>query len=224
VTAKPPVVLVHGLTASTDWWHSTAAALEPEHGVHVVHLPGFRYGEAANWLGDWLVEHGLEGASLVGHSMGGTVALALAAERPDLVGRLALIAPAGIFATQARRSYIFPIARSVTRSPSRLPQLIRDAVRIGPLRLWQVGSDLLASDIGETLHRVRVPTLIVWGADDRLLPPSLGAVFDAEIPDSRLVVLDRCGHVPMVEAPEALNAALLEFLENGHASTNAARS
>ena len=78
MSAGPPVVLVHGITASTDWWRPTVAALEPDHDVHVVRLPGFRYREAASWLGEWQEEHGLNGASVVGHSMGGTVALALA--------------------------------------------------------------------------------------------------------------------------------------------------
>ena len=223
MTAAPPVVLVHGITASTDWWRPTAAALEGEYDVHVVRLPGYRYRDAAAWLGGWLEERGLQGATVVGHSMGGTVALALAAERPALVGRLALIAPAGIFATRARRSYVLPIARAVGRTPSRLPRLVRDAFRVGPVRLWQVASDLLASDIAATLKAIRAPTLIVWGADDRLLPPSLGAVFDAAIQDSQLVVLDRCGHVPMVEAPEALNDVLIRFLEHGNAPTHAPR-
>ena len=145
--------------------------------------------------------------------MGGTVALALAAERPHLVAKLALIAPAGIFSTQARRAFALPLARSVLRSPPRLVYLARDAWRVGPIRLWQVGSDLLGSDIASTLHRVQAPTLIVWGADDRLLPPTLGAIFSAELPDSRLVVLDRCGHVPMLEAPDALHAELRRFLD-----------
>ena len=218
MTAKPPVVLVHGLTASTDWWGQTVASLEDAYDVHVVRLPGFRYAEAAAWLGEWLEGEGLEGATVVGHSMGGTVALALAAERPEVVGRLALIAPAGIFATRSRRSYVLPIARSVGRSPNRLAMLVRDAFRIGPLRLWQVGSDLLASDIAGTLHRIRVPTLIVWGADDRLLPPTLGSVFSSEIRDSRLVVLDRCGHVPMLEAPDAFQAALRRFLDESRSA------
>lgn len=213
MSEKPPVVLVHGLTASTDWWGRTVASLDDAYDVHVVRLPGYRYRDAAAWLGDWLRQEGLEGATVVGHSMGGTVALALAAERPEIVGRLALIAPAGIFATESRRSYVLPIARSIGRSPHRLAMMVRDAFRVGPIRLWQVGSDLLASDIAETLHRIRVPTLIVWGADDRLLPPTLGGVFSAEIPDARFVVLDRCGHVPMLEAPDALDAALRRFLE-----------
>jgi len=209
----PPLVLLHGITASTDWWRPTIAALEADHDVHVVRLPGFRYREGATWLRDWLEREGLGPATLVGHSMGGTTALQVAADAPELVDGLALIAPAGIFATNAPRRYVLPVARSVGASPRRLALLARDALRVGPVRLWKVGSDLLASDIADTLRRVSVPTLIVWGADDRLLPPTLGGVFSAEIPDSRLVVLDRCGHVPMLDAPAELNVELRRFLE-----------
>jgi pimeloyl-ACP methyl ester carboxylesterase len=220
MTARPPVVLVHGITAAIDWWRPTVAALEPTHDVRVVRLPGLRYGEAAKWLGNWLVRERLEGAAVVGHSMGGTIALALAADAPRLVGRLAVIAPAGIFATHARRSYVLPLARSVGLNPRRVALAARDALRVGPIRLWRVGNDLLASDIASILRAVSAPTLILWGARDRLLPPTLGSLFTAELPDSRLVVLERCGHIPMLEAPDELNAELLRFLEeapNGHA-------
>ena len=211
----PPVVLVHGLTAAIDWWRPTVTALERTHDVHVVRLPGLRYREAAQWLGEWLQRERLAGAAVVGHSMGGTVALALAADAPQLVGRLALIAPAGIFATQARRSYILPLARSVGLHPRRLALAARDVLRVGPVRLWRVGNDLLASDIASTLRSVSTPTLVLWGARDRLLPPTIGSLFTAELPDSRLVVLDRCGHVPMLEAPDDLHRELRRFLEEG---------
>jgi pimeloyl-ACP methyl ester carboxylesterase len=209
------VVLVHGLTASAHWWRSTVEALEPDYEVHVIRLPGIPYREAAEWLGDRLIREGSAGATVVGHSMGGTVALLAAAEKPEAVGRLALIAPAGIFSSRRRRSFVVPIVRSLGRSPGRLALAARDAARIGPVRLWRVASDLLASDVSPVLGSVQAPTLVVWGADDRLLPPTLGSVFADEIPDSRLVVLERCGHIPMLERPDGLNAALRAFLEEG---------
>jgi pimeloyl-ACP methyl ester carboxylesterase len=108
---------------------------------------------------------------------------------------------------------VIPIARSVGRSPGRLALAARDVLRIGPRRLWQVATDLLGADVTPILRNVRAPTLVVWGADDRVLPPTLGTVFADEIPNCRLVVLEGCGHVPMLEAPEALNEELLRFLE-----------
>lgn len=209
----PPVVLVHGLTGSTHWWDSTIEALAPRYEVHVARLGGFRYREATERLLRWLDEERLTGATVVGHSMGGTIALLAAAEAPSAVGRLALIAPAGIFESRARRSFVLPIVRSVGGSGGRFTLMLRDVARIGAVQLWRVASDLLGADVGAALRAVRVPTLIVWGAEDRLLPVTLGAVFASQIADSRLVVLERCAHIPMLEAPEALNEALLQFLD-----------
>jgi pimeloyl-ACP methyl ester carboxylesterase len=59
---------------------------------------------------------------------------------------------------------------------------------------------------------VRAPSLVVWGANDRLLPPALGEEFRTLIPDCRLVVLPKCGHIPMLECPDALHEHLLGFL------------
>jgi pimeloyl-ACP methyl ester carboxylesterase len=209
----PPVVLVHGLTGSLHWWRSTIAALEREHEVHVAHAPGLRYREAADWLGNWLRREGLTGATLVGHSMGGAVALAAAAENPETVGRIAVIAPAGVFSSRRRLAYALPVIRSVGASPGRVALAARDVLRVGPFRLWRVAGDLLHADVLPVLPQVRAPTLVVWGANDRLLPPSLGTVFCDELPDGRLVILERAAHIPMLEAADDLNDALLRFLE-----------
>jgi pimeloyl-ACP methyl ester carboxylesterase len=214
VSDGSPVVLVHGLTASVDWWRPTIAALEPHHDVRIVELPGLTVGDASRRLAGWLEEQGLRGAALVGHSMGGTIALLTAAEAPDLVGRLALLAPAGVFESRSRRSYVLPLAHStLIRSPRQFPRMIRDSLRIGPVRLWRVSSDLLRCDVMPALRSVRAPTLVLWGANDRLLPPALGQVFCREISDCRLVVLPGCGHVPMLEGPDELHRHLLGFLE-----------
>jgi pimeloyl-ACP methyl ester carboxylesterase len=208
----PPVVLVHGLTGSLHWWRSTIEALEREHEVHVAHAPGLRYRDAADWLGEWILREGLTGAALVGHSMGGTVALAAAAENPDAVGKVAAIAPAGAFSSRRRLAYALPVIRSVGASPARVALAARDVLRIGPFRLWRVAGDLLHADVLPLLPHVRAPTLVVWGANDRLLPPSLGTVFCDELPDGRLVILEHAAHIPMLEAPEELNDALVRFL------------
>jgi pimeloyl-ACP methyl ester carboxylesterase len=57
-----------------------------------------------------------------------------------------------------------------------------------------------------------MPTLLVWGERDPLIPPSIGEVMRAEIPDSRLLVIGGAGHNPMFDCPEDFNAALLAFL------------
>lgn len=208
-----PVVLVHGMTASTDWWRPTIAALEPHHDVRIVELRGLPVREAAQRLAKWLESEDLHGAALVGHSMGGTVAVETAAQAPEAVGRLVLIAPAGIFPSRSRRSYTLPLARStLMRAPTQLPRMVRDTVRVGPLRLWHMSSDLLRGDITPALRAVRAPSLVVWGAEDRLLPPWLAEEFRTLIPDCRLVVLPKCGHIPMLECPDTLHEHLLGFL------------
>src|SRR5512132_1697429 len=78
-----PVVLVHGMTASTDWWRPTIAALESHHDVRIVELRGLPVREAAQRLAEWLDTEGLRGAALVGHSMGGAVVVETAADAPE---------------------------------------------------------------------------------------------------------------------------------------------
>jgi pimeloyl-ACP methyl ester carboxylesterase len=208
-----PVVLVHGMTASTDWWRPTIAALEPHHDVRIVELRGLPVREAARRLAEWLDTEDLRGAALVGHSMGGAVAVETAADAPESVGRLALIAPAGIFPSRSRRSYTLPLARStLLHARSQFPRMVRDTLRVGPLRLWRLSSDLLNGDLTPALQAVQAPALVVWGANDRLLPASLGEQFRKFIPDCRLVVLPKCGHIPMLECPDALHEHLLGFL------------
>jgi pimeloyl-ACP methyl ester carboxylesterase len=208
-----PVVLVHGMTASTDWWRPTIAALEPHHDVRIAELRGLPVREAALRLAAWLKAEDLSGAALVGHSMGGAVVVQTAAEAPESVGRLALIAPAGILPSRSRRSYALPLARStLVHARSQLPRMMRDTLRVGPRRLWHLSSDLLRGDIRPALRSVRAPALVVWGANDRLLPASLGEQFSSLIPDCRLVILQGCGHIPMLECPDALHEHLLGFL------------
>jgi pimeloyl-ACP methyl ester carboxylesterase len=97
-------------------------------------------------------------------------------------------------------------------TPGFLPVLARDALRTGPLTLLGATRELLAEDVRKYLRGIEAPTLLIWGGRDTLVPPSVGGVMREEIPDSRLLVIDGAGHVPMFERAAETNAALLAFL------------
>lgn len=221
-----PVVLVHGLSGSTRWWVRNITALAGEYRVYLVDLPGFGamrrlrrhfvLAEAASWLAGWMEAVGLEEAHLVGHSMGGYVCLRLAAQRPDTVRRLVLVAPAGVPPGRSLFGHLVPLLRATRNAaPSFLPVLAYDAIRTGPVTLWRAARDLLAEDVREDLRSIDAPTLLIWGENDPLVPPSVGDLLRREIADSRLLVLKDAGHVPMFDRPREFNAALLTFISGG---------
>ena len=109
--------------------------------------------------------------------------------------------------------YLFPpLGAARYARPSFLPVLVRDALRMGPATLLLASRDLLAGGAREDLRRIAAPTLMIWGENDTLVPPAIGDLLRAEIPDSRLLVLKGAAHVPMFDSPEDLDAALLAFL------------
>ena len=218
-----PVVLVHGLSGSTRWWSRNVPAIAERHRIYLVDLPGFgtmrslrrRFvlAETATWLSEWMEAAGLERAHLVGHSMGGYVSVRLAASRPELVRRLVLIAPAGVPAERSMIGHLVPLLLAVRyATPAFIPVLVRDALRMGPSTLLRTARDLLAEDIRGDLRNVEAPTLLVWGENDPLIPPAVGDLLREEIPNSRLLLLRRAGHVPMFDQPKEFDAALLAFL------------
>ena len=157
---------------------------------------------------------------VMGHSMGGRVALQLALEHPDLVRALVLVNASGLHLPHAparsprdlgpegfiRALYHRPSARS-------LEAAVRDAGRWWPTleRLTRVP---LRQDWHERLGEIRVPTLIIWGTEDGLIPWEHARAFQDGIPGARLHAIPDAGHVPMLERPGEVNRALAAFLDD----------
>jgi pimeloyl-ACP methyl ester carboxylesterase len=200
-------VLVHGLAGSSRWWRDVEWRLQGLE-LDAVDLPRAKLDELEDWLADRLAPH----AALVGHSLGGLLAARVAARRPELVDRLVLIAPVGIPA-RGHLAHALPLAHALARvRPRFAPLLVRDALRAGPLGLFAGARAAVTTDLREELASVRAPTLLVWGERDRLVPAHNSEAWAEALPDSRVEVIARAGHVPMVERPEELSRLLRDFL------------
>ena len=218
-----PIILIHGLSGSSRWWVRNVPALAMHYQVYLIDLPGFgsmhRYSgrfllnEVAAYIVTWMEALGIRQAHLVGHSMGGYICMWIAAHKPDLVKRLVLVSPAGIPRYRSILGYAVPLLVSTRYlTPAFFTILAYDALRAGPITLLQAAQDLLTKDLRDSLQDITAPTLLVWGENDILVPPSLGDILHREIAHSRLLIVKRAAHVSMFDRSEQFNAAVLKFL------------
>lgn len=225
--ADQVLVLVHGLAGSGRWWSRNVEAFSTKWRVIVPDLIGFgrsvtrapqpEPARVARLLLDWATEIGIENFSLVGHSMGGQLCVHLTAAAPDRVDRLVLVDAAGIPRDLDPRAItrfaaeIAPIWR--WGDPRFLPTIAGDALTAGPRTLISAIRHILVDDIRPLLPKIPVPTLIIWGERDRLVPLADAVELRQSLPDARLVVLRGAAHNPMVDRPAAFNRLVLEFLD-----------
>lgn len=176
---------------------------------------------------------GLRSFFLAGHSLGGWFAAELAAARPDLVRKLVLVAPVGLWMDET------PVTDFFVLTPQELPQyLVADLANPSPTiaellrppaneeelaeRMYQQIANFAAAGkfiwpipdkgLKKRIHRVAAPTLLLWGAEDRLVPPAYGELFHRLIPRSQLVTVPGAGHLLPWEKTEAYLREVTAFL------------
>ena len=247
------VVMLHGLATDRRIWGLVAPRLARDRQIVTVDLPGFGDSEpvdelfeldaVAERIARGLAAHGIHAPyDLVGHSLGGGVALTLACRRPRLVRRLILVAPGGLQPLPGPLSGLLAAAAdavlAIRREAAPLADLpwgrrllllgaAADGARLSPAtarRLVEASASarrtapalqtIAASDLRPLLEQMRAPLGVIWGQADLALPiKRLSAITEVR-PDARVVELRRAGHLPMIERPAAFTAALEGLLDS----------
>jgi pimeloyl-ACP methyl ester carboxylesterase len=176
---------------------------------------------------DFLAALDLRGVHLVGHSMGGWIAQEIAIRSTTRLASLTLIDSAGIRIKGKPAADIFMMdreqqVRALYANPKLVEQVLATPLtaeqenlaidnRVAAARLcWQ--PRLFNPKLRTWLHRIDVPTHIIWGDSDRIIAPEYGPELRSLIPGATLTMMAACGHSPQVEHPEATVASITDFI------------
>lgn len=233
-----PLLLIHGLGARAQDW----AGLMPEiakAGFHVYAPDLLGYGETdapdtAYSIGEeerfamgFARQVHVEHADVAGWSMGGWVAMKLAADHPKMVDRLILYDSAGTYFPRDYDSSIFTpqttgqvdtLVARLTPRPVHVPGfLARDLLRRAERRDWVIQRAVASMTSGRDLmefrlYQIRQPTLVVWGTADTLIPFSTGERIARGIAGATLAPIEGCGHLAPMECKSQVLPATLAFL------------
>ena len=236
-----PVVLIHGFGGDAGTWLFTQDALAKDRPVHVIDLPAHggsaptvssgKLDELAQALVAALDALGIAKAHLVGHSLGGAVALSVADSAPDRVASLSLLAPAGLgaeistdyidgFLAADRRKPMKEVLSTLFADPGAMSaEMVENVLRFKrldgvPEALGAIAGNLVAGrkqaiNLRQALAATRAPMLVVWGEKDRVIPAAQADDLPAEVKVERLPDV---GHMPMMEAAAAVNRLLAAHL------------
>ena len=241
----PTVILLHGLGGSTQAWQFNIGPLAEKFHVVVPDQIGFgksdkplvnyRIRTYVDFLDQFCKQLKIERATLVGNSMGGWIAVMFTAAFPDRVEKLVLVDAAGyappkdldmrtLFALNPTTREGMKILTSkvfynkLFQTDAVIEQAMAarlaagDGYTINSITDSIIRGEDFLDDIVKTIKR---PTLLIWGRQDGLVPLAAAEHFNKDIPGSKLIVIDQCGHVPNVEKPAEFNAAVLKFLTEG---------
>ena len=234
----PPLLYLHGAIGQKGW-APFLDHLAEEFTVYAPFIPGYSNSTGLAHLDDVFdltLYHlelmdalGLDWAHLVGHFLGGMISAEMAAAAPGCVGRLVLVAPAGLWRDDA------PVADFLAMNSAELEQHLwaerqdpgsadmEAAERAPELLLPERVQDLTAAGkflwpipdrgLKRRAYRIKAPTLILWGDEDRFAPPVYAQDFSRLIKGSDVVLMPNAGHLLMLEHPETFADSVSSFLK-----------
>ena len=236
-----PILYLHGVVGSKGW-NPFLDILARQYTVFAPLQPGFEEVDGLGNLSDivdlalyyfdLLDELGIERVNVVGHFLGAMVAAEMAALCPHYVDKLALLSPAGLWRDETPIPDIFIMNDSDIRANmwhdsqslsalSTVPEQESEENRSN--RLLERNIDFAAAGkflwpipdqgLRRRIHRIKVPVLLLWGEEDRIVPPVYAQEFSNCLENVRTVMLPNCGHLAILEEPKRLALEVGEFFD-----------
>jgi len=236
----PPVLLFHGFGGDLNAWMFNQPALADGRRVYALDLPG--HGGSVKDVGDGSIAHlarvveglvealGLDHVHLVGHSLGGAVALTVALDHPGKIASLTLVASAGLgpeinggyitgFVAAERRKEMKPLVEQLFADGSLVTrQMVEDILRskridgvdaaLAAIAAAQFDGDRQRLDLAQRAGDLDVPTQVIWGGADRIIPVSHAN----NLKGAKVTVIDGAGHMPMMEKAGEVNHLIGDFI------------
>jgi pimeloyl-ACP methyl ester carboxylesterase len=238
---RPALVLIHGFMGSSADFLEVAPQLAKQYHVIAVdlvpfgrsdHVPenDFSKAEMARLTSELLKKLKIEKYHLLGHSMGGEVALRIALKEPDHVDKLILVDSGGLESGPVRsvnpwliriffKNYIVQrlvfgsTVNEVGAGEKRYFDRLFTVVQGIPAEaLSAMTRENDSGGVSDQIKEIQKRTLILWGMGDAIIPLSQGVELSKRLSGSTLITLENVGHIPFVEAPETFVDAVLNFL------------
>jgi pimeloyl-ACP methyl ester carboxylesterase len=235
-----PLVLVHGLGARGEDWGAMMPALAAK-GFHVYVPDLLGYGRSPKpdvdysipleeqIVVDFMQAVHVPRADLGGWSMGGWIAMKLALDHPEMVDRLMIYDSAGTYFPATWKADLFTpsdvagvreLIAMLTPKPQAMPEFAAEAaLRKLQGNAWVLNRSMASMTNGKDLldfrlYQISEPMLIVWGAEDELIPLTVGERIHKSVPQSVLNIVEGCGHLAPAECPRPVVESTVDFLRS----------
>ena len=230
-----PIILLNGLNGNLSNWGRVAYEFAASHRVLIPCIPFYQIPISSKRLDDlvtcveeFIESHDLDKVTLIGNSLGGHIALLYAWRHPSRVRKLVLASSSGIFDNSQGYPFADPLPAefgiemdgTTIYNPKTPPtqgtsaevfERVNGHSNVMSIeKLTRVSEHYAECSI---LHNIYAPTLLIWGLNDMLTSPEVALAFHEHLPQSKIIFLDQCGHVPMVDQPKLFNQHVREFLE-----------
>ncbi|MFT6338728.1 MAG: pimeloyl-ACP methyl ester carboxylesterase [Halioglobus sp.] len=229
------IILLHGLMGElsnfgglVDHFTKTHNVIFPELPIFEMPLRKLSVTGLVDYVERFIDYKGYTKVHVVGNSLGGHIAQLFVLKRPELVSSLTLTGSSGLFEnamgnTFPKRGdyeYIKRKVQDVFFDPAIASKEYVDGLyemvnnRGKAIRIITMAKSAIRHNLADKLHGIKCPTLLVWGREDQVTPLFVGEKFNELIENSRLDIVEKCGHAPMMERPVEFNAAFESFLNS----------